>query len=298
MAFILLTLFICRRRHQRKRQQNHWAQNVRTPRPHTGENPLVADSLARSDLRDSASMLERQNSLKKPLVIRTPDEQAMEHTESKLSTQGLDRHRSVVRNDTLHETWSPRLARNNHGIIVNSRNWDSDDPLARQTYCPKPQNLSYGNGTLHKNHSLMITPSRAYLPFPNWRRVSDTPSCSSVHPSTPPTAEEEPDHQLPTPTSIACLNPAVVPNPSYSWGASAKNTSSYRSSASHETHMMTTPDSEDDRGPPIARRQNLSSDGLRQSFPPSIPPKNPLRKAHSMRTMLNVSFPHSLILPR
>lgn len=98
------------------------------------------------------------------------------------------------------------------------------------------------------------------------------------------------DDQLPTPPDIAFPKATVVPGQSYGWGASAtEQPSLYRITAAPETHTMTPPDSEDDQG---------SSDEPRQSFPPPIPPKSPLRRGASMRTMSDVSFPSPLDLRR
>jgi len=201
---------------------------------------------------------------------------------------GFNTRRNQVEDNILYETKDPRLAGVNPGIVINYRNQNQVDPFSdRQVFQQNSQPSSYARGPTTINRLSPVPISQAYLPFPNWRSASVTPSSPSEYPPTlPVTDDDESDHRPPTPTNVTYPMTTAVPNQSYNWGASAnKPPGSYRVHSAY----ITPPDSSDGHGPPTIIQRRLSSDGQRQSVPPPIPLKNPLRRVMSMRTILNVS---------
>ena len=285
MALILLMFLLFRRQQRGNEQQKFLARNGRIFQPYLHENPFAVDrflpDVASSDHHDPVSTVERENSWgKQPFPVET-EEEAMENAENAFSILGLNRRQNDVWNDTLYRT----------GTVVDLQNRDSDDRWARQSYQTKRQKTSYGDSTISGNYPLITTPSRAYLPFPSWRRFSETPTSPSIYPaSLSATDDDEPDHWLSTPTSIAHPKIAVLPSQSYNWGSSAKKPRSRRVPVNPEAYIMTPFDSEDDRDSSIITQQKAPFEELRLSSPPPIPLKSPLRRAMSMRTMLDVSF--------
>ena len=283
LGFLLLLLYLCRRRYRSSKERRARARDMRIFNPRSHENQFVVDPFAYSDPHEWNTMVSRQNSWKKNHFLGETDKQTMGHTENESSIQGLNRQRSDVRNDALYGARGLRPA------VTNCRDQDTEGPLVHQRYPPKPQQTPYGNGTTNRNPSLKITPSREYLPLFSWQSISEVPPSPSIYPATLPVAEDdEPDHPLPTPTSIAPPKPAAFPNQGCNWGTSANKPRSYRVPVNHEAYMMAPLDSEDDRGFPAVARQKTPCDEPR--LPPPIPPRSPLRRVLSAQTMLNVSF--------
>ena len=249
------------------------------------------DPFAYSNPRDSNATTELQHTWEKHSSLSATDEQGMGYVENDLNA-----HRNEAGENVLYETKNPRLAGVNPGIVINYRNQNPDNPFSdRQAYQPDPQLSSNARNPTSINRLSPVPPSQAYLPFPNWRRASDTPSSPSMYPSTlPMTEDDESDCRSPTPTNAAIPKATAGPNQSYNWGASANKPNSYRINPGP---YLTPPNSSDGHGPPTTVQQRQSSDDQRQSVPPPIPPRNPLRRALSMRTILNVSFPLPLHRP-
>jgi len=256
------------------------------------EFTFTDDPFARSNPRDSTATTELQHSWEKHSSLGAPDEQGMGYVEN-----GFKAHRNELGENVLYETKNPFLTGVNPGIVINYRNQNSDDPFSdRQAYQPNPQPAPYARGPTTINRLSPVPLSKAYIPFPNWRRASDTPSSPSMYPSTlPVTEDDESDRRSPTPTNVGIPNTTAGPNQSYNWGASANKPNAYRINPGP---YATPPDSSDGHGSPTIVQQRQSSDEQRQSVPPPIPPKNPLRTALSMRTILNVSFPNSPFIIR
>ena len=284
-------LFLCHQRYRSNKEQQARARDTRTFRPHSHENPFVMDLFAYSDPRYSAGTVSCQNNWKKHSFLRTTGKQTMDHTENGFATQELDGHQNNIWNDTPYKTRNPHLAGINPGTIVNCRDGDPEDHPVRQPYRPKPRQTPYGDGTAKGNHSLIVAPSRAYLPTPGWRLVDEVPTPSSIYLDTLSVAEDnELDHQLLTLTSITRPETVIYSNQGYNWDPSANKPCSYRTSVDPEACMTTLSGSEDNRGHLAAARQKPPFNGLHQSSPPPRPPKSPLRKAPSTWTVLDVSF--------
>ncbi|KAF9651874.1 hypothetical protein BDM02DRAFT_424900 [Thelephora ganbajun] len=287
VALVLLMIYVCHRRYRRDGLPQVWARRMRVFRSHARENPPAVDPFAYSNPPGSATATEHKDGWGKHSFLNMTDEHPMEYMESGPSTQGLGRQRNDVEVDALYGIRSPRLAGMNPGIIVNYRDRELDNPKGRQVYRPKPRPNSYGKGPAVVNHSLAVTSSRAFLPFPYWQPVSEAPPSQSIYSTILPVAEDDNlVHQLPTPTSIAYPKATAAPYQSYNWGASARRHSSYMFPVNPETSMVTPPYPEDDDQ---GLRQKASFPGPRQSYPPPIPPRNPLRRAMSMQTILDVS---------
>ena len=288
-ALILLTIFLCCRRNRRNKERQALARNPPIYQPKIRENPFTDDDdpFASSNPCDSAGTTVLQHSWEKPSYLSATDEQGTLYVENGFNTQ-----RSEVGNNVLYETKNPRLAGVNTGVVINYRNQNTEDPFSdRQAYQLDSQPSSYARGPTTINRLSPIPLAQAHIPFPNWRRASDTPSSPSMYPSTLQATEDDESDRVPTPTPVATHKAAAGPNQSYNWGASANKPNSYRVNQAY----VTPPDSSDGHGPPTIRQQRLSSDGHRESIPPPIPPRNPLRHALSMRTLLNVSSSTALI---
>jgi hypothetical protein len=290
LALLILILFLCHRQYRVNEQQAR-AQNMRILRPHSRENPFAADTFAYSDTRYFAGTVSRRSSWKKRPSLRAMDEKAMDHTENRFSTQGLNGQQNNTGNDTPYKIRNPHLAGINSGAAVDCQDGNLEGLLTRHPYGPNPRQSSYGDGTMKRSHSLVVVPSRIYLPT-HWRRISGVPSPPPICLDTLSAAEDDKaDHRLPTPASIARPKPAICSNQSDNWGPSPSKPCSSRISVDPKPCMMTTPPgSEDDCGCLAAARQKPPFDGPSQSLPPPRPPRNPLRKTPSMRTMPDVSF--------
>ncbi|KAF9651876.1 hypothetical protein BDM02DRAFT_428576 [Thelephora ganbajun] len=284
---ILLTIFLCCRRYRSKKQRQLRIRNMHISQPRIRENPFADDPFVYFDPRDHATTAERQHNQEERPSLSATDKQVTGYAGSGDSTYGLNVQRNDVGNGILYETRNPRLTGINPGIVVNYRDRELDDPFSdRQAYQQNPRPAFYGKGPAAVNHSLAVTSSRAYLPFPSWRPASEISSSPSLYPATPSVTEDgDSVHQLPTPTSVAY--PRTTPNQGYNWGASAKRSSSYRASAQPEAYR-TPPGSDDGQGSPAIAQQEPPTDGQDRSIPPPIPPKSPLRAAMSMRTILDV----------
>ncbi|KAF9786108.1 hypothetical protein BJ322DRAFT_768262 [Thelephora terrestris] len=117
------------------------------------------------------------------------------------------------------------------------------------------------------NHPLpTIAPPRAH--FHDSRRLSRAPSYPSLHPVISSVeGDDDSDYQLPIHASIAYPpETTVVPNQSSDCESSPKERGSW-----------------------------VVGDRSSQSSPPPIPPRSPLRRALSMRTMLNIYARESLV---
>ena len=293
-GLILLTIFLCCRRYRKNKEKEHsipiQSQDMDISLPQMHDNPFADDPFASSGLRGSAPPTERYHGWEKGSSLSVTDEQAMGYVDSVSSTHGFNVQRNDIEDNVIYETRSPRLAGINPGIVVNYRNQNPDDPFSdRQVYQQKPQPVSHGKGPTTNNRFSITAPYQAHLPFPNWRRVSETPSSPSVYATSLPAVEDgESDHRLPTPTRATFQRTTGGPSQIYNWGASAKKPGSSGSGfpVIPEAYI-TPPDSDDGRGSPV----RLPYD---EPIPPPIPPKNPLRTAMSMRTLLNVSPPRPL----
>jgi len=294
LALLALMLFLCHRRYRTNEKQQVRARNVRT---HPRENPFSVDLFAYSDPRYPAGTVSRKNSWKKYILPRVAEEQVMDHRENGFSTQRLNKHRDDIWDDTPYNTRDTHLAELNLGTVVDCRDGNPEDRLVRRPYKPKPKKTPRGGGTTKRsrNNSLVITPSRAYFPTPGWRRFDEVPPSTPIYLDALAVARDnEPDHQLPTPPSIARPKTAICPNQSHNWGPSANEPCSYMIPAHPEACMTTPPGSEDNRCCLAVAGQKPPFDGLRQSLPPPIPPKSPFRKASSTWTTVDVSFLTSL----
>jgi len=291
VALVLLMIFLYHRRNRRARQCQIRKRDMRISQPRMRENPFADDPFAYSNPRDSATTAESRQRWENSSSLNTTDEQAMGYVENTSSAHGFNIQRNDVGENILYETKNPHLAGINSRVVVNYRNPNTDDPFSDRHVCqPKPGPASRGQGHTTIDHLVAVTPSRAYLPFPNWQRVSETPSSPSIYPaSLSAEGSDEPD-QLPAPTTIAFSKTPGVPNQSYNWGARAKKLSSHRVPVNPEVYV-TQPSSDDSQSSPTVAQQEPPSDEQRRSVPPPIPPRSPLRRAMSARTILNVGFP-------
>lgn len=293
VGLILLTIFLCCRRHRRNKQPPLQAQDSDVSLTQMHDNPFADDPFASFGPSDSVRTAEHQYRWERRSSFDATDEQAMGYVESTSSTHGFNVQRNDVGDNVIYETRNPRLAGINPGIVVNYRDQNPEDPFSdRPVYQSMPRQASYGKGPTAINHFSAVTPPQAHLPFPNWRRVSETPSSPSVYATSLPAAEDS-ESQPSTPTSFTFRKPTTVPSQSYNWGASAKKPSSYGIPVIPEAYI-TPPNSDDGRDTPVQRERQS---GEHQYTPPSIPPKSPLRTAMSMRTLLNVSSPLLTSLP-
>lgn len=174
----------------------------------------------------------------------------------------------------------PRLAR----INPESRDGDLDDPPHYQVSRPMSQSYLQDQGP-----SLTITQSRSYLPFPDRRRVSQTPSSPSIYPPTLAVVNDDVSTcQLPNPTSIPCQKNTTVLDQGYNCGASAKRHTLHRAPVEPGIYM-TPPDSGYDKSSPnVVQQEPVCDRGRRHvlpPIPPPIPPKSPLRTTMLTQTM-------------
>lgn len=233
------------------------------------------------NLNDSTS--KRQHSRGRKSFRGSTDEQMLEYAGNEFVIQGPTEQQS----DESHVIWYGSNRR--HSVEIRTTRGTNDrnpylveDPLDHHENPPKSHTPSIEEIPATPNRSLIISPSRAYLPFPNWRRHSRPPSSPSVHPVTL-RAEEDGDsiRQLSTPMSI--LYPETV---------SVRNQDSDRDTITEKPVLhdspVTPPNLEPDRGNSDGSHTDPHGDGPYRYSPPPIPSKSPLRKALSMRTMLNV----------
>lgn len=233
------------------------------------------------NLNDSTS--KRQRSRGRKSFPGSTDEQMLEYAGNEFVIQGPTEQQS----DESHVIWYGSNDR--HSVEIRSpRGTDNrdpylvEDPLDHQENPPKSHTPSIDENPTTANRSLIITPSRAYLPFPNWRRHSRPSSSPSVHPVILPVEEDcDSVRQLSTPMSI--LYPETV---------SVRNQDSGHDTITEKPVLhdcpVAPPNLEPGRGYSDGSWADPYCDGPYQYYPPPIPSKSPLRKALSMRTMLNV----------
>lgn len=282
-VLILVTLFLCRRRRRANRQPRARARDRHISQPSMREISFADDPFACANPRDSTTATERQYRWEGNSSFSATDEQAAGYVEIGSLTSGFTAQRNDVGDNILYETKNPRLAGTNPGIVVNYRNQPVDDPFSdNQIYQSKLRPTSSSRSSPINNMST-VAPSKAYLPFPNWRPASQTSSAPSIYPATLPD-DNDSDHQPPTPTSITYPKTATGSSQSYNWGASARKPNSYGIPVNFGAY--TTPsDSDEEQGSSTGVQQETPSVGYHQY----VPPRSPLRAAMSMRTLLNVS---------
>lgn len=200
----------------------------------------------------------------------------LERAENGSVTQELTERQS----DESHVIWYG----SNHPYPVKiplTRGIDNRDPyledsLDHQEDPPKSHPPSLDENPTTANHSLISTPSRAYLPFPNWRRFSRSPSS--------PRIEEDGDsvRRMSIPMSVLYPETTAVRNLDSDYDSTAEKPALHG-------YPVAPPNLEPDRGYTDSSRTDPHCDGPRQSRPPPIPSKSHLRRALSTRTMLNVS---------
>lgn len=172
-------------------------------------------------------MVERQHRSEKHSVYSTTDEHTSEGMESGFATQGLTKRRFGVGDDISERTEYPADANptpttgyGNHGL---------SGPVDRHEYQQAPQLPPFDKSPVTEGPSPIIPQPEAYPPFPNWQRISQTPSSPSIYAATLSAADDHYSvHQLPGPSSVAYPDPIPVPNPSYQSGATSRRHSSLR----------------------------------------------------------------------
>ena len=257
-------IFLSHRLYRKNQRPETEAQRMRVSRIRIHENPFAVDSSACHNSPDSPSPIERHH----------------RWGENTFSSIGDD-------------VWRRKRHRHfsgiNPGFTAHRR--DLDDALDRRTYRPEPRSHPYENGPATATHSLAIIQPKAYSPFPNCRRLSQAPSSPSIYPAAlPVAADDDSVHQFSPPTNIARPKNAVVLNKRYSRGTSPKRLGSNRALVDPETYTMTPLDSEDGQGYTAVSLMAPPSGGPYQLYPPSIPPKSPMRGIMPKQTDLDVSF--------
>jgi hypothetical protein len=271
-------------RQNQRPQTRAWQMRVSRNPMHENSFTQVDSSECHSPL-DPPSPIGRQRSWgKRPLYHAD-----LLYMESGFPTRSPTEQQSDVGDPPSRRIKHPYLAGTNSGFPTNYR--DRDDTLGRQAYGQEPRPPPYDKDPTTVNRSLAKTQPRTYIPFPKRRRPPQTPPSPSIYSTTLPVAEDDNSvHQLPTPTSIACLKSPAVPNKIYDPGESSKRVSSDRVLVDPGTYMMTPLELEDDEGYTAVSLIKPPSDGPCELCPPPVPPKSPLRRVVSMGTMLDVSF--------
>ena len=275
LGLVVVLVYACLRQYRRKKQQGR-ALKMQISRPYSDEIPITMDPLPFPDPSESITVVSRQNSWKMhPYAASVVDEHEMEHTENVLSTQGYN----MWRGDGLYDPANPRSVWVNPGIAATCSDRDIENPFVHKQYQPKAQRIPDGVGTPHTHHPSVIIPSRAYLPFPSWRRIPDTASSPPVYSATLFVgADDEAEHLLPTPRSIARPKAAAFSNQSYNLGVNANESRSHRTFVKPDTYAITPSNTGKNHGSRTFARQYPPSDRIRQSSPPPVPPKSPLRR--------------------
>lgn len=275
-GLVLLMILLCCKRYRRKNKRRARMRALPISQPQMrGRTSTYDDPFAYSNPRHSAAT-------GRPSLITT-DEQAMGYAENGSSTHGFNTQRNDGGNNVLHEAGTPHLAGVDPGATVNHRDQNPNNPFADPHTHPSTLRQGFtGGGPTTVNHLAPITPTPAYLPVPDWKRVSEAPSSPSVYPASLVIEDDESDHQMATPMSAAFPRTTASPNRNYNWGASANKPNSYKVNPGA---YMTPPDTDDEYRYSVF----VEDEGPPQSVPPPIPPKNPLRPAAPARTLLTVS---------
>lgn len=229
-----------------------------------------------------ASTVRRQRSCEKASPHSLTGEQRLDHTENGFVVQSLSEQPSDDGDDALDEIKNPHLTLEcRPAFAVDDRDSGLEGALDRQSRLRGPLTQPHGQ-TATVNNPLVITPSRAYRPFPRWRRLPRPPSSSSVYPVIlSPRGDKYSVRQLPIPMNIVCTETAAAPNQRPNRVATTRGPAS-------SSYPMTPPNVEHSWGRADVSPANPDGEGSRQSYPPPIPQKNPLRMALSTHTMLNV----------
>ena len=198
--------------------------------------------------------------------------------------QGLTKERSDVGEGTCHGTEHLHSGGIAPASTVTRWGPDAGD---RQIYRQKLQQIPSDKSPTATNHSSTITPPRAYLPSPHWRLSPCRPLSPLIHPAVLSVeGDEDSVYQLSTLQSVGYPETTAGSNQSDNCDTSAKEPGP---SVVHGTCPMASPDLEDYQGYNVSPVKS-PCDGSRQSYPLFIPQTNSLRRALSMRTMLDVSF--------
>ena len=284
LGLLFMLLYVCHRQHKRKKRQQALTRNTHTPQPHPYVIPIAVDPFP--DRSESITVVTRQNSWKRhPYAASTDDEHETEYTGNDLPAQGHDMWRGNSWGDSLYGPVKPRPVGINPGIAVTHSDRDLGNPPVRQRHQPKAEQI-----LPRVHHSSIITPSRVYLPFSDWRRLSEAASSPSVWSATLPVeADGGSDHRLLTPTTVARPEAAALPNQSHSWDATANEPGSYRVFVEPNTRKIIRSNPGNDHDSRAAAWQYPPSDGTRHSSPPPVPPKSPFRMSTWTQTTPNVS---------
>lgn len=283
--------FLCRRRYRRRNEQRKaQARDTRISRPQIRKVSFVDDLFARSDLGNSATVVEshrRWNS--------AHDKRALGHPESGFMTQELTKQRTDGEKGIFYDPRHPRLAGISPRFVVGHRSDNQGGLQDRQVSQPPPHN----RGLLTVDRPPAITQFRPHpVLFPDMRRVSQTPSSPSIYPPTLAMVDDDVSFwQHPNPTSIAYQKRTTFLNQSHNRGAKR---SLRRVPVKPEAYTVP-PDSGGGQGSLNVVRREPPCDGDRRPAPPPIPPKSHLRAAvptqmmhtqrelsHSTRSLFNI----------
>lgn len=277
-------VFWCCRRNQKNLLLQARARERRTHLRHKCKHPLVTNSFEYKNVLHLASAVRRQDSRRKKSPHGVVDERMLEYMEKGYVTKALTKRQSNVGDGTLYGVKEPDLAGAAPEFALNDGN--PAKPLDRQAYQQNSQPPLREKCLPTVIHSPTITPPRAHVPFHSWR-LSRPPSYRSIHPIIL-TMEEDDDsvYQLPIPTSIETT---AVQNQS-SDGSSPREPGSCAVPVNPETYLTIPPNLRDGQGHRSISPMDPLCDRSSQTRPPPIPPRSPLRRAMSMRTMLNVSY--------
>ena len=274
VVFICLMMALSYRLYRKNQRLQARAQRMRVSQNRMYENPFSVDSPEYRNTRYLPSPPGHRHNWGKKPVPTTGDEDLL-HVESECSTRGPAYQQFDVGDDALREGEHPYLAGSNPGFILNYLDWD--DPEHLQAHLPESRPPPYDKGPTTGDHSLTTSRSKAYSLFPDWRRFSGAPPSPSVYSAGLPVAGDGDQAQQPaTRTSVISRKNAAVPN-HHDRGANSKRLGSIRALVDTGTYMMTPLDLEDDRGCTAAPLMKPPSDRPCQIYPPSVPPKSPLR---------------------
>lgn len=236
------------------------------------------DTFAWHDLHDSGAAVEGRPEWEGYPVSNAADEYSLKRVGSGFANGTPSKQPAVIGGSALPQPEQIHLGEINLKFDANCR--DLEDSGNPQKCRPVSLAPSHERDYTAVNH----TQPKTYLPFPNWRRVSQTPSSPSVYPATLSVVEDDDSvYQASLPTSISYLKDVPVQNQSYKPSANIKRRSSHRVPV--KLGVYTNPlESRVDQGTADALQQEPLLDGD-QSISPRTPSKSPLRTTIPLQAM-------------
>ena len=234
LVFILLFTFLRCRRYRRNQLPQARAQNRCLPLCMC-KQPFTTSSFVCCNCCDSVPAIGRNNSSGKRSFHGATDEQARKRLENGSGIRELGSQPTNMEDDIVYDIKHPDPAE--IGIAISYEDQDPGDTEDRLVYKSKPQPSPHKKGPGPANHSLVISPSRAYIPPASWQRLSRPPSSPSIRLAELSGEDDnDSDYQLRT-----FSRPADLPSKCYDRGPRAEEPDSYRVPVDPETHTRTPP---------------------------------------------------------